>query len=139
MKKQQKTLAFYVEALLLTLFLLAALTILVQMFSTARATALQARQKTAAALIVQNASAEFDAGAGAFAEYEAAALAGKAQTFALSYAADGTPSDTGPYTVAVELYSEATGAGQLLHAALCVRHAGDSAPLATLNTARYCR
>ena len=56
---RHRSMAFYVEGLLLTVFLLALTAVLAQLFSAARAQALEARRLTDAQRLAQNVSEEF--------------------------------------------------------------------------------
>lgn len=56
---RHRSMAFYVECLLLTVFLLALTAVLAQLFSAARAQALEARRLTDAQRLAQNVSEEF--------------------------------------------------------------------------------
>ena len=76
---KRRNLAFTIETLALTLFLLLVLALLVQLFGAAQRLGLQARRETDAALILQNVTAELHAGAGSWAEALAAAAAGQGQ------------------------------------------------------------
>lgn len=147
MKRPQKTLAFYVEVLLLTLFLLLAMALLARGFATAADLSRQAAREGAAALLANNATAAFLANDDDFADAARAALTGSPQTLLLHYTADGFKSDDGPYTVRAALTADDAGAGQLLQGEFAVFYCGegigqqaapDDAPLLELTVKRYC-
>lgn len=54
--------AFYIEALLLVLFLLVSMVVLIQMFSSSRSMGQEAHQLTKAVIMAQNAAEEFASG-----------------------------------------------------------------------------
>lgn len=130
--KRSGTRAFFIEGAALTLFVLLAMAVLVQVYGRARSMGTQAARTTAAALILQNVDADFQAGAGDFAVRPAAA-----QTLTLYYTADGVRDDGGPYCVTAQLTPEPSGAGTVYRAAFTVAYTGVQEPLAALQTACY--
>ena len=134
--KQNHTRAFFIETAFLTLFVLLALTVLVQVFGKARQMGEQAARTSAAALILQNVDADFQAGVGEFAVM--ADPGAQKQTIELCYAADGTQDADGAYLVQVVLTpTSATGGGRLWNAEITVAAANRSECYATANTACY--
>lgn len=138
---KRRNLAFTIETLALTLFLLVVLALLVQLFGAAQRLGLQARRETDAALILQNVTAELHAGAGGWAEALAAAADGQGQTVTRLYAADGTrladgETDPAAYTVTVALEPDPRPAGWMIQAHVAVS-APDGDELAALDTAHY--
>lgn len=136
---RHRNLAFYVETLTLTLFVLVVLTLLVQLFGAAQRLGRQARRQTDAALILQNVTADFHAGAGGWADALAAAAAGQADTVTCYYAADGTQQEAAApdaYAVTVDLRPEPRPAGTMVQADVTVT-APDGTEVAALSTARY--
>lgn len=124
--KQSHTRAFFIEGALLTLFLLVSLAILIQVYGKARQTAETAARETAAALILQNAEADFASGADGYTA---------AGTLMLRYSADGTQNADGPYDLMANITEQPTAAGTLLQAELAVAYEGE--PVAELTTTRY--
>ena len=120
------TMAFYVECLLLTVFLLALSAVLVQLFSAARAEALQARRLTDAQRLAQDVSEEFYA---ARDEAEFCRLAGLDAPADLTGAGSETerigPSGDG-YRLLVRLTEEPGGTGHLVTLHLAVRALDDT-------------
>ena len=134
---KRRNLAFTIETLALTLFLLVVLALLVQLFGAAQRLGLQARRETDAALILQNVTAELHAGAEAL----SAAADGQGQTVTCLYAADGTrladgETDPAAYTVTVALEPDPRPAGWMIQAHVAVS-APDGDELAALDTAHY--
>ncbi len=137
---QHRNLSFYIESLLLLLFLLAALVVLIRVFGAAQSLGLQARQKTDAALILQSASAEFSAREEPFGKaIEEAVTAGESQA---EYRCDsqGHVQADGSYRVVVTLQSQQREMGTMVFADLCVTPASDATatPLGELETSLYC-
>ena len=118
---RHRSMAFYVECLLLTVFLLALTAVLAQLFSAARAQALEARRLTDAQRLAQNVSEEFYAAEN---EEEFLRLAG------LETADDsgGQVERTGPsgetYRLSMELTERPHTAGRTVTLHLAVRAAG---------------
>lgn len=135
---RRKNLSFYIEALLLTLFLLAALVVLMQVFGAAQQMGQRAREKTDASLILQNASAEWASGES---ELDGAARLSisrqEEQYLELNYDAGGSRAQDGPYSVSVVFKAEPAQAGALVQATFSVRVSGGDEPIALLNTAHY--
>lgn len=137
---RHRNLSFYIESLLLLLFLLAALLVLIQVFGAARNLGVQARQKTDAALILQSVSAEFSAQEDPFGDaVEEAVTTGEAQ---VEFRCDGQGSvqSDGLYRVTVAMQAQQREAGAVVFADLCVTPASqeDAAPLGELETSLYC-
>ena len=130
--KQNHTRAFFIETAALTLFVLLALTVLVQVFGRSRQMGEQAAHTTAAALILQNVDADFQAGTLAVDD------TAKEQTVELRYNADGTQAADGAYLVTVTLTPmSATGSGRLWTAQITVSDADRTAQYAAGSTACY--
>lgn len=134
--KQNHTRAFFIETAFLTLFVLLALTVLVQVFGKARTMGEQAAHTSAAALIVQNVDADFQAGTGAFAALQDPLA--KEQDFTLCYNADGTQAEDGAYLVRVQATPmSATGHGRLWTAEITVTDTARTDCYADVTTACY--
>ena len=137
---RHRNLSFYIESLVLLLFLLAALVVLIKVFGTAQEMGMQARQKTDAALILQTVSAEFSAQEEPFDQAVAEAeTSGQAEVEFLCDS-QGHTAREGSYRVTADLQAEQTEAGTLVRAKIRVsdaRAASDSL-LAELETALYC-
>lgn len=137
---RHRNLSFYIESLLLLLFLLAVLAVLIRVFGAAQTMGLQARQKTDAALVLQTVSAEFSAQAEPAKEkIREARQEGNAR---LEYLRDeqGNAREEGPYRVVMELHAEAEAAGDLVTARICVTpaSAAEENPVGELETTLYC-
>lgn len=133
---RHRSMAFYLECLLLTVFLLALTAVLVQLFSAARAQALEARRLTDVQRLAQNVSEEFYAASD---EADFCGLAGLADPSAL----EGGGSEvtrTGPsgqeYRLLLALRSEPQGAGRLVTLSLQARTAGGES-VCSLEFVRY--
>ncbi len=113
--KHRKNTAFFIEALLLTLFVLALCTVLVRLFAAARLRSAQAQELTAAQQIAQNVSESFYASAS---EEQFWQLLGAsdppAEGEALTLAVDsqGRPDPIGAYALELTLEHESAQAGQ---------------------------
>lgn len=129
--KQNHTRAFFIETAALTLFVLLALTVLVQVFGKSRQMGEQAAHTSAAALILQNVDADFQAGTlGTDTTNE--------ETLELRYNADGTQAEDGAYLVTVTLTPlSATGGGRLWTAQITVSDADRTTQYAAFGTACY--
>lgn len=128
--KQRRNAAFYVETLLLVLFLLGMLAVLVQMFAAARSQSRQARQLTQATLLAQNAAECFDA---AGSPQELALLLTGSETGILwneegrgevRMDGQGTPDAAGPYCLALGYTLQPCAAGRMAQLSIEVRLAG---------------
>lgn len=112
---RHRSAAFYVECLLLTVFLLAMSTVLVQLFSAARAQALEARRLTDAQRLAQNMSEEF---------YAAESPEAFLRFPGLDGAAGGTVERTGPsgesYRLDLALTEQPQAAGRTVTLRLAV-------------------
>lgn len=134
--KQNHTRAFFIETALLTLFVLLALTVLVQVFGRARAMGEQAVRETAAALILQNVDADFQAGAGVFADLKDPLA--KEQSFTMYYSADGTQDPDGAYCVQVQAAPASAGKnGRYWTAEIVITDAAMTTRYTVANTACY--
>ncbi|WP_294524042.1 hypothetical protein [uncultured Allofournierella sp.] len=113
--KHRKNTAFFIEALLLTLFVLALCTVLVRLFAAARLRSAQAQELTAAQQIAQNVSESFYA---SVSEEQFWQLLGAsnppAEGEALTLAVDsqGRPDPIGAYALELTLEHESAQAGQ---------------------------
>lgn len=138
---RHRNLSFYIETLVLLLFLLAALTVLLRVFGTAQQMGRQARQKTDAALILQTVSAQFSAQENPFDEAIRKTIAeGEAQVEFLCDA-EGVCVKDGKYRVSADLRAQQTAEGNLVYADIRVSAVSsdrDDAALAELETSRYC-
>ena len=136
---RHRNLSFYIETLLLTLFLLLALAVLMQVFGAAQRMGENARKKTDAALILQNVTAQWAAGNEPL--HTAALLAAeqaKAQTVRLTYDAAGTCTEEGDYTVTAVFDAKATEAGTLVYGTFTVSlKTAQPEEIAAVETALY--
>lgn len=137
---RHRNLSFYIESLLLLLFLLAALVVLIRVFGAAQYLGERARGKTDAALILQTVSADFSAQAEPYrTATEQAKTEGQAQ---LEFCCDdqGNEQPDGRYCVAMELRSESRPTGRMILADICVKSASepDEQPLGEVTTSLYC-
>lgn len=137
---RHRNLSFYIESLILLLFLLAALVVLLRVFGAAQSLGWQAREKTDAALILQTVSAEFSAQAEPVAQgIREARQSGEAH---VEYRCDsqGTVREDGSYRVVVRLRAEPQTAGNLVIAEIHVAEASaqNAESLATMETSLYC-
>ena len=118
---RRRSMAFYVECLLLMVFLLGLTAVLAQLFSAARAQAVEARRLTDTQRLVQNVSEEFYAAAD---EADFLRLAGLDE----GGAAMGEVERTGPsgetYRLSMELTERPHTAGRTVTLHLAVRAAG---------------
>lgn len=115
---RHRSMAFYMECLLLTVFLLGLTAVLAQLFSAARTQALEARRLTDAQRLARNVSEEFYAAAD---EADFLRLAGLEETDA----AGGEVERTGPsgesYRLSMELTEQPQTAGRTVTLRLAVR------------------
>ena len=129
---RRRSVAFYVECLLLTVFLLVLTAVLAQLFSAARAQALEARRLTDAQRLAQNISEEFYA---AVNEQDFLRLAGLEDT-----GAPGEVERAGPsgerYRLALELTRQPQAAGRMVTLRLAVRTGGGQ-EMCSLEFVRY--
>ena len=113
--KHRKNTAFFIEALLLTLFVLALCTVLVRLFAAARLRSAQAQELTAAQQIAQNASESFYASASEEQFWQLLGASNPpAEGEALTLAVDsqGRPDPIGAYALELTLEHESAQAGQ---------------------------
>lgn len=136
---RHRNLSFYIETLLLTFFLLLALAVLIRTFGAAQRMGQEARQKTDAALILQNVTAEWSAGQKELDQAARTAIEQKStQTVRLAYGADGLCMPEGDYAVTVSFDAENTQAGALVRGVFSVDLQGQgSEPIACLEMIRY--
>lgn len=137
---RHRNLSFYIESLLLLLFLLAALMVLIRVFGAAQNLGVQARQKTDAALILQSVSAEISARENPFEDaVEEAITTGESQ---VEFRCDGQGNvqADGIYHVTVTLQAQPRETGTMVFAdLLVVPGLGDEVtPLGELETSLYC-
>lgn len=105
---RRRSKAFYVECLLLTIFLLALTTVLIQLFSAARTQAIEARHLTDCQRLAQNVSEEFYAAAN---KEEFLSLAGLDETAASESEIERTGPSGESYRLHLELAEEPQTAG----------------------------
>ena len=113
--KHRKNTAFFIETLLLTLFVLALCTVLVRLFAAARLRSAQAQQLTAAQQIAQNVSESFYASASEEQFWQLLGASNPpAEGEALTLAVDsqGRPDPIGAYALELTLEHESAQAGQ---------------------------
>lgn len=113
--KHRKNTAFFIEALLLTLFVLALCTVLVRLFAAARLRSAQAQELTAAQQIAQNVSESFYASASEEQFWQLLGASNPpAEGEALTLAVDsqGRPDPIGAYALELTLEHESAQAGQ---------------------------
>lgn len=136
---RHRNLSFYIETLMLTFFLLVALAVLMQVFGAAQSMGENARQKTDAALILQNVTAQWSAGDESL--RDAALLAAEQatpQTVSLTYDAGGNRTQDGAYLVTASFEAEATEAGTLVHGTFTVSlQTAQPEKIASVETALY--
>ena len=113
--KHRKNTAFFIEALLLTLFVLALCTVLVRLFAAARLRSAQAQELTAAQQIAQNVSESFYASASEEQFWQLLGASnppadGEALTLAVD--SQGRPDPIGAYALELTLEHESAQAGQ---------------------------
>ena len=144
MRKTRGTTAFYLETLLLILFLLASLTVLVKVMGTAKQMSRAARELSASAGIAQSAAEQFAASTG---DGQLAEMLGaqQAEDGALTawYDAAGLPlapaQGAGAAAYQLELFLERTpqGTGTMRSVRLVVLRAADGTQLYELYTQKY--
>ena len=113
--KHRKNTAFFIESLLLTLFVLALCTVLVRLFAAARLRSAQAQELTAAQQIAQNVSESFYASASEEQFWQLLGASNPpAEGEALTLAVDsqGRPDPIGAYALELTLEHESAQAGQ---------------------------
>ena len=113
--KHRKNTAFFIETLLLTLFVLALCTVLVRLFAAARLRSAQAQELTAAQQIAQNVSESFYASASEEHVWQLLGASNPpAEGEALTLAVDsqGRPDPIGAYALELTLEHESAQAGQ---------------------------
>lgn len=106
---RRRSMAFYVECLLLTVFLLVLTTVLAQLFSAARSQAVEARRLTDAQRLAQNVSEEFYAAAD---EADFLRLAGLEETNVLGGKVERTGPSGEDYRLVLELTKQPQAAGR---------------------------
>lgn len=141
MRKSRGGAAFYVETLLLVLFLLASLTVLVQMLGAAKRTSREAKELSCAVGIAQNA-AELFAASGSKEDFVGLLDAAKAAdgTLYAAFDAQGSPAESGTQTVYLleaALDEAAQQAGVMLTAHFTVTAADRGETLYELDTQKY--
>lgn len=117
----RKNTAFFIEALLLTLFVLALSAVLVQLFAAARLRSAQARALTEAQQIVQNVSESFYAGdspAQFWQLLEVADPPADGEPLSLTVDEQGLPAEDGSYRLEMTVRAEPADAGQLARLSL---------------------
>lgn len=137
---RHRNLSFYIESMVLLLFLLATLVVLIRVFGAAQALGMQARQKTDATLILQTVSAEFSARTDPFDEAVTEAVTnGRAQ---VEFLCDnqGRVSQNGEYRVMTELWAENRECGSMVFADILVMgtSGAEGTTLGELETSLYC-
>lgn len=137
---RHRNLSFYIESMVLLLFLLAALVVLLRLFGAAQALGMQARQKTDATLILQTVSAEFSARNDPFGQaVEEAAANNRAQ---VEFRCDnqGRVSQEGEYRVLADLWAEERTCGSMVFADIQVVAASGAGNtvLGELESSLYC-
>ena len=115
---RHRSMAFYVECLLLTVFLLALTAVLAQLFSAARAQALEARRLTDAQRLAQNVREEFYAAEN---EAEFLRLAGLETADDLGGQVERTGPGGESYHLSMELTEQPQTAGRTVTLRLAVR------------------
>ncbi len=133
MNRARKNAAFYLEALLLVLFLLLSLTVLIRMMGAAKLMGEQARQESCASQILQNFTADLQNG------QAAAALASGQTVLSRRYGGGAQPDEGGAYLATVRMESTPTASGQLVAMAVTVTLAAQpsAAPLCQVTTSQY--
>lgn len=138
--RQGKSRAFYLETLLLVLFLLAVLAVLVQLFAAARRQSLVAERLTTAAQLARNVSEAFAATEDwqAFGQVLAgpAGLAWQQDEAALLPEQTGQKNG-GPYTVTLRRAETAAGAGRMALLTVEVWAGSGSEPVYALTAQKY--
>ena len=113
--KHRKNTAFFIETLLLTLFVLALCTVLVRLFAAARLRSAQAQELTAAQQIAQNVSESFYASASEEQFWQllgASNPPAEGEALALAVDSQGRPDPIGAYALELTLEHESAQAGQ---------------------------
>lgn len=126
--KHRKNTAFFIEALLLTLFVLALCTVLVRLFAAARLRSAQAQELTAAQQIAQNVSESFYASASEEQFWQLLGASNPpAEGEALTLAVDsqGRPDPIGAYALELTLEHESAQAGQTARLTLRLSGSGE--------------
>lgn len=129
--KHRKNTAFFVEALLLTLFVLALSAVLVRLFAAARMRSAQAEALTAAQQIAQNVSESFYASDSAEQFWQLAGISeppADGQPVSLTVDAQGLPDPIGAYFLELTLEQTSADAGQMARLTLRLADSG-SQPL----------
>ncbi|WP_337575897.1 hypothetical protein [Fournierella sp.] len=125
--KHRKNTAFFIEALLLTLFVLALCTVLVRLFAAARLRSAQAQELTAAQQIAQNVSESFYA---SDSEEQFWQLLGasnppaEGQALTLTVDSQGRPDPIGTYELELTLEHQPAQAGQTARLTLQLSDSG---------------
>lgn len=125
--KHRKNTAFFIEALLLTLFVLALCTVLVRLFAAARLRSAQAQELTAAQQIAQNVSESFYSSASEEQFWQLLGASNPpAEGEALTLAVDsqGRPDPIGAYALELTLEHESAQAGQTARLTLQLSSSG---------------
>lgn len=128
--KHRKNTAFFIEALLLTLFVLALCTVLVRLFAAARLRSAQAQELTAAQQIAQNVSESFYGSDSEEAFWQLLAVAdppAEGEALTLTVDRQGRPDLIGTYELELTLEHESTQAGQLARLTLRLFGSGGQA------------
>lgn len=126
--KHRKNTAFFVEALLLTLFVLALSAVLVQLFAAARARSVEARALTQAQQIAQNVSETFYASDSSEQFWQRMAIddpPADGQTYHLNVDGQGLAAPTGAYQLDLTVATEAAGAGQMARLTLVLQDSAE--------------
>ncbi len=129
--KHRKNTAFFVEALLLTLFVLALSAVLVRLFAAARMRSAQAEALTTAQQIAQNVSESFYASDSAEQFWQLAGISeppADGQPVSLTVDAQGLPDPIGAYFLELTLEQTSADAGQMARLTLCLADS-DGQPL----------
>ena len=125
--KHRKNTAFFVEALLLTLFVLALSAVLVRLFASARMRSAQAEALTAAQQIAQNVSESFYASDSAEQFWQLAGISeppADGQPVSLTVDAQGLPDPIGAYFLELTLEQTSADAGQMARPTLRLADSG---------------
>lgn len=126
--KHRKNTAFFVEALLLTLFVLALSAVLVRLFAAARMRSAQAEALTAAQQIAQNVSESFYASDSAEQFWQLAGISeppADGQPVSLTVDTQGLPDPIGAYLLELTLEQTPADAGQMARLTLRLTGSGD--------------
>lgn len=122
--KHRKNTAFFVEALLLTLFVLALSAVLVQLFAAARSRSTEARALTQAQQIAQNVSETFyasDSEAQFWQLMEINTPPADGQSYRLNVDEQGLAALGGAYQLDLTVATETAGAGQMARLTLVLQ------------------